>query len=278
MGLFDQLKSFVGTATMVDLRGPLKLSPGDGVAYYREQFIVAGVRRLDAQGEVTWHYCLANEQGARAILAAEEGPEVLLAIHRPASPDLPWDGEVLEGLGGAPLKLAVRGHASVNSVGDTGGHASRSVSFRHFRDESGDRIAVFEEWGGQSEARVGETVLEAELAITRSEAEVEAAAEQEWYDGRHEPHAGKTGPQRGTAAAAARLLDGLHDAAQAKAEVVPHEDRDPTAYADDAWDDEPSGAPVEKPASIVVPSFDSEEEEWRAAARFLREQTAAAKK
>jgi hypothetical protein len=103
MGLFDQLKSFVGTATMVDLRGPLKLSPGDGVAYYREQFIVAGVRRLDAQGEVTWHYCLANEQGARAILAAEEGPEVLLAIHRPASPDLPWDGEVLEGLGGAPL-------------------------------------------------------------------------------------------------------------------------------------------------------------------------------
>src|SRR6185436_12054464 len=72
MGLFDRLKSIVGTAQR-DLRGPLRLQPGDGVGYYGERFVVAGVRRLEAKEQVVWHYCLRDQSGASAVLAVE-GP------------------------------------------------------------------------------------------------------------------------------------------------------------------------------------------------------------
>ena len=266
MGFLDRILSFVGSreAAPADLRGPLGLAVGDFVEYYQDKFAVVGVRRLQGEGPAVWHYCLREETGPTAVLCFEEGPEPALWLQRAVDAEIPWEQDVLDGIADEPFKLTTRGRATVRSVGDAG--ASPSVSYREFEDSSGDRTVVLEDWGGRREVRVGELVHEAELTLHRSgqEASLESRIDPEDSGAPSEA-------ARGSRDAAALALIGR---SELDGSFVPQdrpEETEVAAFSDDRWteDDEPDQEDSAAPAALTV--VDTEEDEWIAAARYLRE-------
>lgn len=264
MGLFDRLKSLVGggRAEVVDMRGPLGLAPGDGVGYYRERWLVSGTRRLVHDGQVTWHYCLRDADGGRAALVVEDGPEPSMWVQRVVAAEVPWDTDVLEGVGDEPFRLTARGTATADHAGDTGTPPVRTVEFREFEDSGADRVVVLENWGGQQEIRVGETALEAEITLAHG-----GAPEGDVLDSSND-----VAIEEGTHPHAAEAL--AHDVAAGDEDVVEgvvREEIDPNGFEDDAWHDEDEAEPEVASMPLVEAVVDSEDDEWLAATRYVRE-------
>jgi hypothetical protein len=271
MGILDRLKSLVTTArdaVPADLRGPLRLSPGDAVGWYREKWAVAGVRRVDGQGQVVWHYCLRARGGDAAVLAVEEGTEPTLWLERPADlAAIPWDRDVLEGIAEEPFKLSSHGRAEVAQVGDTPAAHARHVDFRQFEDAAADRTVLLEDWQGHREARVGEIVHEAELTFVRA-AETGGVPADFWAD----PATAEI-VDRGSPSSAAHALTQSHDdTVEPPSTDIVREDLDPTAFDDEEWEDGDEGdGGAGSSGPLVEAVVDSEDDEWLAAARYIRD-------
>lgn len=270
MGILDRLKSIVSTARAAvpqDLRGPLRLVPGDGIGYYKERWAVVGVRRVERQGAVLWQYCLRDRAGDTAVLASNESEEPTLRLERPVEADLPWDEDVLDGIADEPFRLSSRGRAFVAQAGDTPHPHVRSVDYREFADSSGDRCVLLEDWQGKRDVRVGEQVHEGELIFVRMSGSGRIPADFFAEEG--------AGGDRGSREAAAHALTSAHDGDED--EEIPvvdeaREDLDPTAFDDEEWDEEKEVSdPLACTGPLVEAVMDSEEDEWRTASKYIRE-------
>lgn len=270
MGLLDRLKSLVTTAhdaAPADLRGPLRLAPGDAVGWYREKWAVAGVRRVEGQGQVVWQYCLRSRDRSTAVLAVEEGTEPTLWLERPAADEVPWDKDVLDGIADEPFELSSHGKADVEQFGDVPTPHARTVSFRQFEDGSGDRTVVLEDWQGHREVRVGESVHEAELTLVRAE-DQGGVPDQFWSD----PKTAEVDAASQRSAADALVERAGDGGAEPSSGEVVREDLDPTAFDDEEWQDGDEGDAGLAPSGPLVEAVvDSEDDEWLAAARYIRE-------
>lgn len=276
MSFFDRLKSLVGSRAdaSVDLTGPLRLALGDGIAYYQERFAVTGVRRVEGSGQVVWQYCLRDRSGERTVLVAEEGAELKLWIQRIVDAELPWDQDVLDGIDEEPFKLTARGRADVAAVGDTGVPACAAVDYREFEDSSSERTVVLEDWAGQREVRVGELVHEAEVTFVRA-SESDGEPVDVFGVGASDMNAPRGTPDAASGALTERRDE---DPDSFPTEEAP-EDRDPTAFDDDSWDEDDDDADISTSNGVEVePVIDSEEDEWYAAAQVLRAQAGTAER
>lgn len=270
MGLLDRLKSIVTTmgGTQADLRGPLGLQPGDGIGYYKERFVVAGVRRLVANQSVTWQYCMRDPSGAATVLAVEPGAEPVLWLQRVVAANLPWDKDVIEGVGDDPLKLVSQGIATVEQIGDPGTPPSRHVKFRHLDDPDHERRVVLEDYQGHREVRACDRIHEAELLFVRTAETGSLPAGTFGAIAEADDEA-----SRGSPDAALAALSESHDCdvADLVGEETP-EDRDPTDFDDAEWsDDEGVDDPSISTGPKVEAVLDSEDDEWGVAAKYLRE-------
>jgi hypothetical protein len=273
MGLLDRLRDLVsgGDAASAGLRGPLDLGPGDGVGYYRERFAVAAVRRLSHGDRRVWHYCVRDRDGGSAVLALEEGPGASLWLQRPLQCEIAWDGDVVESVPGGPFRLARQGQASTAQTGDTDTARARAVHLREYADPEGERLLVLEDWAGHREARLGEQVHEAELTILRAAGDAPCA---DAIDGAADEHSARGSPGAAAAALGGEISDELGDfGGQAVADAVVRDDVDPTAFDDESWDDEDVPELADEPAAVrsAEAVADTEEDEWREASRWIRE-------
>lgn len=278
MGFLDRIRSVVASARgsfTPELRGPLGLAPGDGVGFYRERWAVAGVRRLDADGALTWQYCLESADGGPALLTclpdADGGaPEVRLErpLDAATTGGISWDQDEVALPQHGTFRLARTGRASARHGGDTPSHGGRNVRFRELTDGDGDVTLVLEDWTVRREARVAEPVHEAELTLVRGEGGG-AAPEAFWNESTEETAAAR----KGSPIAAALALAGRSP--EPVLQPVEDEDpeaREPEAYADDEWNegDGTADAPAAPSPLSVTVSLDTEDDEWLAATAYLR--------
>lgn len=291
MGFFDRIRSVLGGGAFgarVDFGGPLGLALGDAVVHYRERWRVEAIRVLDTGGEPLHHYCLCGPAGERAILVAAPGDDPVLSLQRDVDADIAPDAEVVEGVADEPFRAVARGRSRVHVQGAAPSGAAASVEWRAYADASGDRQILVEEYPGRREVRVGETVFAPELEFERGD--IGTAPPRESADATSEdPLAAAPRNARGSPQAAARALlgaaadDEADDAADRAAraaspeEETPREEVEP-GYEDERWADEQDVAEVIIAAADLEarPTPESEEAEWREAARFLREHGEAA--
>jgi hypothetical protein len=285
MGILDTLKSIFGSGPAgvpeQQMRGPLRLAPGDSVSYYKDRYAVTGLRVLEGDGSTIYQYILRDSKGGRIVLAAESGPDPQLTLQKVVTGQVDWNADVLEGLLDEPLKLTHRGTMRVKSYGDPLTMASRTLNYREYEDASGEQLASLEDFGNYKEVRVGEPVFEPECVFHRAgEDAPPAEAEQE---AEVVVAKGDAERRRGSPIAAAMALSGKNasdvaplraDASKVKGrEDQAGDDIDPTAYDDEKWSDEEEEAAKPASATPGVEDFvDSEEDEWLVATQFVREQ------
>ena len=152
-----------------DMAGPLRLAPGDRVAYYQNWYSVVWVAAVTEGGESRHQYHLQDERGAAFVLVAEVDGDMVLTLQTPTERTLtpPEEGEPLK-LGAARLEPTHRGEAKVIATGEVPGHVVDTFLHREFEDEDEEVLVVFENWGVHEEVRTGEYVHEGELAFERA--------------------------------------------------------------------------------------------------------------
>ncbi len=285
MGFLDRLLTRVGkapapapapAAPVRDAKvpeGPMHLCPGDAVTHYRTRFAVAGLRCLEGKGPRIWQYCLETQDGARVVLAADEGPSPTLWLERTFEGSADWNADEVSGVCDAPLRLKYDTRMKVRTWADAGvPGGSRAVEVRRYEDEGGDHVLVLEQYGPHREARLGEPVFEAELEIER----VRTAAPRS--TGVRSKALGGSGSfeeqddpdvVKGTPRAAALALDrNVADGGDAAGPAV---DVDPNVYDDERWaDDEDAQAPAGRTRFVPPAQRIDEEDEWASASQHAR--------
>lgn len=239
MSFFDRFLSKIKGAAVPAANapvGPLGLKVGDRLAYYQETFQVAGVRVLEAPGEVRFLYCLRDAEGTRAVLAAHEGDADGFSLQRVLGREIDWTAQVVEDVAEEPLSFRREGQCRVRTAGDSGVEGSRQVKFREYADEDGDEVLLLEDYGVRREARHGEPVSRAELELHPCE---ETADPNDATGDVDPPESVPTGPtgkvRKGSPFAAAMALSG-----QVQQEAAPDDDPDHAeepGYVDADWDD-----------------------------------------
>lgn len=261
--------------------GPLRLMTGDFVTHYRERFAVVGTRVLEGDGATVTQYCLRNENGAAAVLAAEGGAEASLTLQRHVKADVKWDADELTGIGDAPVRVVRKSRMKVRAVDDAGIAANvRSVESRRFSDASGDLVVVLEDFQGAREIRVGEAVFEAEMEFERAAGNDSAGTHSAALAGAKAfEDAAENDIVKGTPRAAAKALEENMGAKKAagKTSATKSAAQDPTGYDDDAWADAEEDVTASIPVRAAKPakqtSGEEDEDEWVSATQLVRDGT-----
>jgi hypothetical protein len=262
------------TPAMRGPAGPLRLATGDFVVHYRARFAVVGVRRLECEKRVVFQYCLRDENGATTVLVADDGPETALTLQRAIDVKVPWDVDALDDVLDEPFKLRAHGSRRVRAFDDAGvATGARSMEHREFRDASGDRVLVLEDYAGRRETRLGEVIFETELEFERATSTRAAGILTAALDADRFESAAEDEVVPGSPRAAAKALEENVGVAGARAVTTAAPDRDPTAYDDDHWTDERDEQTATSPRRrAAARAHVDEEDEWVDATQFLRDE------
>lgn len=273
MRILDWFRSLLGgaSASMTGSRAaqsPLELPVGSEFAYYRERYVVTGVRVVTAEERVRFDHCAEGEDGTRVVVSATA--DGALSLGRVHTQPLDWSADTHVGLGEEPLRLVATHECRVRHEGLGTAGPARQVVSRRFEDEGGDRWLLLEQYGEEREARLCEPIFREELSMGDELVEQPAAEAADAAPLEASPAAG----EKGSPAAAALALSGGGDGPAMEL------DHDPTAYDDDEWadaefDEEPAaGGLLEDGAGGTawdstfpgrgrpVPTFEDDEDDW----------------
>lgn len=240
MSLFDRFVSVLKGATprVKDPGGPLDLSPGDLITYYREKLVVSGIRILTTEGPLVFQYCLKDDVGRKSVLVAiDDGERPELSLQRFTDHDVKWEAETVNDFEDETYTFRAEGQARLQHIGDTWMRGCRMLDFRVLDDESGDQLLVLEDYNGQRETRLGEPLFEGEFGIVRGERPEESEDTGEVIS---EVPSGTAEVEidaaRGSPLAAALALS-KEQPEEPSQEISESEDEWSDAYDDDDWAD-----------------------------------------